>query len=73
MNVLDEAKNIVDDKFETKRNVVSQEFRVLVNVACDSKDPAVIRALLDQVSKNFGDFIYADGTGTIQVVQVEPK
>lgn len=73
MSVLDEAKNLVNDKFETKSAEVFQEFRVLVRVASSSNDPAVVRALLDNVHKHFDGYIYADGTGSVQVIQAEPK
>jgi hypothetical protein len=73
MSVLDEAKDFVDHKFEAKRNVVSQEFRVLVSVNSSSENPETIRELLDKVSKSLGDYIYTDAKGSVQVVEVEPK
>jgi len=73
MSALDEAENLVDDKFESKRNEVYQEFRVLVKVSPNSDDATIVRELLDRISKNFEDYTYADETGSLQVVQVEPK
>lgn len=73
MSVLDEAGEIVDEKFDAKRQEVYQEFRVLVKVNPGDKNPETVRALLDEVTKNFDGYIYADGTGSLQVVQVEPK
>lgn len=73
MSVLDEAKDIVDDKFETKRPEVYQEFSVVVRVFPGDKNPETVRQLLDEVSKQFDGFILANETGSLQIVNVTPK
>ena len=73
MSVLDDATNLVDDKFEEKRQEVYQEFRVVVKVTPIDKNPETVRKLLDRFSKNVEVLNSVGVAGLIDVVEVEPN
>lgn len=73
MSILNDAENVVADKFGNKRPEIVQEFCVRVVVHPGDTDPATVRGLLDNYQKHLSDYLYADGTGSLQVIHVEPK